>query len=211
MGPTNIHHASALLNHAGSDMDDQATIMPFGIGLYNIFQEFSQSKLDKYGKMLNDLREDLWLEDDVLTKPVSRLSFPIRGNTLAAPPQPVSVPKACISPGLAKNNATKYIGGKKLESEELMEPLHFILIVQGREASAKWKILCEDSLRGAAYAIMSEALNRYSVVFSGALLQPDLKRLQARTKEYEFTRVGSVAELNAIGKAQKENTIGILC
>ena len=212
MSPTNIHSASALLSRAGTNFEDQATILPFGIPVYTIFQGFSQLKLDKYSEILNDFQQDIWLRANV--DPAQTLTSPItsKGHTLANPPERLDVPKACISGALSRELTTAtFMNGKRVQPEEPKEPLHFVLIIQGKDGGAKWKIVSEDSFQGVARAIMFEVLNRYSVIFSGAIFESDLNRLKAHDAFYTFVGVQSPAALNALATAKKEHTIGVIC
>ena len=189
--------AQAFLDRAGSNSDDQATVMPFDVPVYIIYHDFSQMKLDMYSKIFNDFQENVWLQDT------------IRGNVVISPPDRLDIPKACISRALISDPGRRdeILGGQG----EQEEPLHYILIVEGKDGDAKWKLLSEDSLDDVATAIMSEILNRYSIVFSGAVFASDLKRLKGRTYSGSFTRAETLAELDEIADIGEGRTIGILC
>ncbi|KAL8838914.1 MAG: hypothetical protein Q9170_001951 [Blastenia crenularia] len=207
MSPTNIHYASALLDRAGSKIDVQATIQPFGIGVYEIYTPaFSQEAIDKYAELLNHGVEGQWL---------SNASDPTRLFRVVDPSPPAGIPKVCISRALEDSSRSgRY--GKSETSQQPTEPLHYLLIVQGKNASERSKVVVERSLHEVATSMLHEAMNGYSVVFTGALRRSDMNKLFSRKKttNFSFKIMPDVATLTFSATSrdfQATEQLGIIC
>ena len=202
-----IHTASAFLERANTNLEDQAIILPSNVPVYTIYRDFSQLTLDNYSQILHDFQEHTWLKKKSAPAQASMSSELHRP---AHPPKPFKIPKACISGALAAIPATGCLKGQRIDKVEDKEPLSFNLIIQGKDGAAKWKTVSEDSLQSVANTIMFETLNGYSIVFSGALLQSDLRRIKARDKTYRLIKVNSTSGLNVVHRPES-SIIGILC
>ncbi|KAL8672161.1 MAG: hypothetical protein Q9168_003360 [Polycauliona sp. 1 TL-2023] len=187
MSPTNIRKAWPMLDRAGTSFDDQATIEPFGLPVYTVFvEEFPQETLDKYAKLLNHGIEGQWLSDAL---------DPTKAFGAVDPSLPSKVPKLCIS-GVLKNRdaQSRYIMSNPPPG--MKEPLDFLLVVQGKNASERSKIVVEHKLEDAATSMLHEAINGYSVVFTGAILRSDSNKLFSQTGLFELKKVPDIAALN---------------
>ncbi|KAL8881884.1 MAG: hypothetical protein Q9192_007695 [Flavoplaca navasiana] len=201
MSPTNIRKARGLLDRAGSTFDDQATIEPFGRPVYNIYVNgFSQDTLDKYVKVFNHGIEGQWL---------SNANDPSRVFRIVDPSAPCNVPKMCISSAM-KKPSSPYNNQMSDTSPEPKEPLNYLLVVQGKNANERSKIIVEYSLEEAATSMLHEAINGFSVVFTGALFQSDSNRLFSERNRFKFKKVPDVASLNGFGSCGYDQ-IGIIC
>lgn len=68
--------------------------------------------------------------------------------------------------------------------------LVYVLVVQGRSGDAVGKLLVESSWERAAVAVLHEAINAYSVVFPGAMLERNVERLVGRGVGFWLLRRG---------------------
>ncbi|KAL8913864.1 MAG: hypothetical protein Q9172_007205 [Xanthocarpia lactea] len=207
MSPTNIHKAAQLLNHVGSTFDSQVTIMPSGRRAYTVYvAEFSQETVDKYTKLINRGIEGQWL---------SWGNDPTRVFRVVEPSLPFDIPKVCISWVLKQLAGSTY--DEEIDtSQQTEEPLYCLLVVQGKNARERSKVVVARSLEDATTSILHEAINGYSVVFMGALLRSDMNELFSDAKSCIFSlkKLPDVAALNAFSGSKEAQTfqqIGIIC
>ena len=207
MSPTNIHKASSLLSRCGGTFDDQATIQPFGRPVYTIYVEaFPQEVVNKFAELFNHSVEGQWL---------SSANDPTRVFRTVDPSLPSAIPKLCMSRALKEEPRQSY--GKQSENTlQLKEPLDFLIVVQGKNASERSKIVVERSREDAATSMLHEAMNGYSVVFTGALLRSDMNRLLSRKKnsKFRFESMPDLATLVSFSgseESQSNKQLGIYC
>ena len=211
MSPTNIHKAAQLLNHVGSTFDSQVTIMPSGRRAYTVYvAEFSQETVDKYTKLIIRGIEGQWL---------SWGNDPTRVFRVVEPSLPFDIPKVCISWVLKRHAGSIYdeeIDEEIDISQQPREPLDYLLVFQGKNASERSKVVVARSLEDATTSILHEAINGYSVVFMGALLRSDMNELFSDAKSciLSLKKLRDVGVLNLFSGSEEAQTlrqIGIIC
>ncbi len=207
MSPTKIRKAAELLGRAGSTFDDQVTIEPFGRSVYTVYvAQFPQEHVDRYTELINHGNEGQWL---------SWANDLTRAFKVVEPSLPFGIPKVCIS-WVLKGHARWTYNEKIDTSQQPKEPLDSLLIVQGKNERERSKVVVARSLEDAATSILHEAINGYSVVFTGALLRSDLNKLFSDAKSCIFSlkKLPDVAALNAFSGSKEAQTfqqIGIIC
>ena len=213
MSPTNIHNASDLLRHAGYPIEDQAIIQPFGRQVYIDVGAHSQEDINKFRKLLNCGIQDQWVSNTGDNFPAFRVVY-----TAGL----INIPKVCVSDAFASKFALKDSGHRRHErpgepGNEPKEPLCYILIVQRSNASERSKIITKSTLEGAARAILHEAADGFSVVFSGATFRTNVANMfpeYESSGNFNFVKVTDIAELNAtatVGDNRRGGKVGILC
>ncbi|KAL8919741.1 MAG: hypothetical protein Q9208_006607 [Pyrenodesmia sp. 3 TL-2023] len=202
MSPTNIRKAPALLQHAGKTLDDQATIQPFNRPVYTVYiSEFLQEDLNKYSKLFNHGIEGQWL---------SNSRNPTGGVLKVVDPSPPStIPKISISWVLNPTSTST-------QSPQLEYPLDFILVIQGNNALERSKVIVARSAEHAATSMLHEAMNGFSVVFTGALLRSDTEELfssSERSQPFQFVKMPDVMALMACTNkmSKKCGEVRIIC
>ena len=198
MSPTNIHFASSLLNRAGSSFSDQATIQPFNRPVYTVYiPEFPPETVRKYAKLFNEGIEGKWLSYANDSTEILRV---------VDPSSPSNIPKVCISAVMSPNPRTSD------PSQQPKEPLDFLLVIQGENANERSKVVVEHTIEDAATSMLHEAMNGFSVVFTGALLRSDSSMLftQHKTRQYNVEKVSDIAALNA-SDSRRFGEISIIC
>ena len=92
----------------------------------------------------------------------------------ARQPQPSAIPKITLSPGVSKF-WREPLRRPIPESETTLE-IAFIAVIQGSAGSAVKKVVVSSEYPNIATAIFNEAINGYSVVFTGACLKSELEK-----------------------------------
>lgn len=200
MSPTllKIGSAKALITNAGQDSEDQATIIPLDRPVYVECCSFSQDRLCKLTRLLNCGIRDRWVSDAGTSEG--------KYHTTSTPVH-FRVPRVCVSPAL----------DPKVLPEKQREPnydhIDYILVVQ--DAVGSLKMVTEPSLSAAARTMLHEALNGFSIVFSGALFHCNIDwmfRSDSRPSKIQFKTVMSINALNGLSVLNgKEGTIGVIC
>lgn len=143
MGQTNIHNASALLSRAGSSFSDQAVIQPFGKAIYLDCESLAQEDINKLGKLLNCCIQDQWISTKAN---VAQIFQPTTA------PDGMAVPKICVTHGLDRRLIEgDPLCGVREPAVKPKEPLSFILVVQGINASERSKIVTKQTLESGTY------------------------------------------------------------
>lgn len=202
MSPTNIRFASSLLDRAGSSFDDQATIQPFGRAVYTVYvHDFPQETVNQYAKVFNHGVEGHWL---------SNANDPRKILRVVDPSAPYNIPKVCMSSLMKK--PPPFRNSTSDPSPQPKEPLDFLLVIQGKNANERSKVVVSHSLEDAATSMFHEAINSFSVVFTGALLRSNSTKLFFQEREwiYSFKKVPDIAALNDL-ESSGFNQIGIIC
>lgn len=162
--------------------------------VYLVYNIFTQTDLNAYVELLQFGVIENWLSNNF-------------GRSGLAPCEagvPFHVPKLCISLVLAKPRL-----------DAIPEALVYIGIVEGRNNAERAKLILKFSLEALGASMFHEAMNGYSVVFSGVMLRSEgLKLLrQTDTKPaWKFFRVEGVKELKAMKDSQaNRDRIGVWC
>jgi hypothetical protein len=141
-----VGQASELLDHAGKERSENVILAEYKTVLLN-GHNFEQVELDQFAGLLRQA-PDLWchFNNDSRSAPTALPHPSIRlARSLALPPPP--------------------------KTTTPQPPLAFVIIVQGLEGAHINKVRISYSREKAAAACMEEALNGFSVVFSGAVLE----------------------------------------
>lgn len=155
MGQSNIHYPAQILLRAAQNgvFSDQALVQPFNKPVLVVSGAFSQEEIDSHTWCLKDPNIGSWVR-----RGTSNTSSAISAD------DSLHVPQVRTGPGLSQNLTPS-------------DQTRYILVIQGRSGASKAKVLEETSLPMAASAIMHEALNGYSTVFSAAYDGPSLRDL----------------------------------
>ncbi|KAI4191388.1 MAG: hypothetical protein LQ346_004764 [Caloplaca aetnensis] len=205
MSPINIRKGDALLQRAGTTFDDQAFIGPLQRPVYLVYvSAFLQEDVDKYAKLFDHGVEGQWLSH--ANDPTGLLRVVDAGP-------PCAVPKLTISSILENPPLAKKM--KVYPFQEPRELMDLPLVVQGKDASGRSKVVVARSFEDAATSMLHEAINGFSVVFTGALLRSDMNHLfsSKRSRPFDFKKVPDVAALNNFSTKTTRDCgkIGILC
>ena len=91
----------------------------------------------------------------------------------------------------------------------------YILVVQGRSAGLRAKLVVCETLHGAGAEMLYEAGNGYSVVFSGVMLRGQVGMLRETGEgEWEVKKVedvGVLGEMESGGMEVWGKVIGVVC
>ena len=191
MGRTNIHRSNQLLTHAGRTLDYVALAMDNHQLWYIVNGPLSQHHLDRHAAFLRTGNVNTWLEkDDGLPQKFT----PCDGDR-ALPHPGIAVSPGLQVPGQEMTSRSR----KDLDASPgpQAKDLIFVLVIQGQTGDAKAKVILETSREKAAVAIMSEAMNGYSTVFSAAMLKVDVEKLTDLT--YALRVFGEREKLGEVG------------
>jgi hypothetical protein len=136
----------------------------------------------------------------------------------ARQPQPSAIPKINLTPGVSK--FWKAPMRRLVPPEDAVLELAFIAIIQGSGGNAVKKVIIANEYPQIATSIFNEAINGYSVVFTGACLKHELEK----AKDYgpnslavrwrKVTSLNEMFEVRARARPRDESerlVIGILC
>ena len=168
------------------------TLVPNQKTVYAIYDSFTQEDLNEYSSLLSHAVQDCWLTNDATS-----------GFRVCDAGPRVSIPKICVGPAF---KAPMFF--------EQHEPLLYFMVVQGKNNAERSKLVLRYSLNAAASAIFHEALNGYSIAFSGAMLREDGRKIfsaNAFKLPRTFHRVGTLAELRPMGANRADERIGVWC
>ena len=85
------------------------------------------------------------------------------------------------------------------------------MIVQGRQASASSNVVIKYTLADIQSALLFEALNAYSVVFSGVILKTSIPVLLGHTRTPRLRKVGDVEALVNGSDGSQDGLIDVSC
>lgn len=176
-----IHRASQLIERAGDTFEEQAVIMSFEKQVYIVATDVLEEELKKYSVLLNCGYQDHWIVDGS------------NGAQVVEAPPPHTIPKVCVTRGLG-NQRTVYRG-----DAEFKAPLTYFVVIQGKDAAERSKVVAKHSVAAISAVMMHEAINGYSIVFSGAVLRDDGLRIFARRpvrQNWDFVRVNKESKLS---------------
>lgn len=167
MGITNVHHASQILQCAGSEKADQALLADFGKYVLLVGRGFEQEEIDTFAEVLHTPHRDRWVEynksDVPKVVPIDR--------------QLVPIPTLYTSPGLKDDGSINLRFDKPKDANGETIELVYVIVVRGPHGALFSKVRVFYSRFAVAAGIMEEALQGFCVVFSAAMLKRDVKRL----------------------------------
>lgn len=187
MGVTNFRNTHDLIMRAGSTFNDTGILQPVGTALLVV----SGQELEKWSPILSCHIEDQW----VSRKPNADIQ-------VVEPPAALAVPQLRVSPGL---------DGQE-QALIKQQTLAYIMVVQGKEASTRSKVVVKYTLEDISSAMLFEALNGYSVVFSGAIFKKTVPKLfgyNLLRTDFTFVKVGNLLAL--MKSEEKDGVVNVLC
>jgi len=212
MGRTNVRGGHDFLQRAGYGMDYGCGVPEFGdLPLIIVSLDFMQDDLDRFADVIRFGRSDTWVT--FLSSGPGALSGPLKKPTFIEAPanQRLSIPKVHVSKGLKKYERLRsnaLLRDMPVEKHQPVE-LAYILVVQDRSGALRSKLILRTNLDAVGSEIFYEAVNGFSVVFSGAILKKNLER---RTdQEFCFKKADSLDELQAMDEDTSKKVIGVLC
>ena len=136
----------------------------------------------------------------------------------ARQPQASTIPKVTLTPGVSKFWKTPM--RRPVPPEDAVLRLSFIAIIQGSGGNAVQKLIVVNEYPQIATCIFNEAINGYSVIFTGACLKHELERAKAygpnnlAVNWRKVTSLDEMFELRARARPRDDSerlVIGILC
>jgi hypothetical protein len=182
---TNFHNAAQLLARAGSTQELQAMIQPFQSPLYVNYTSVPQETINQYSWRLQNAHLDQW---------VCKTEAPSKSFTISSAPEPVrKVPKLCVSHAFKNLPHPSTI-------EDPSKDVDFIFLVEGNRGATCLKLVLQHDSHGAGVTFFHEAMNGYSVVFSGVVSKKAFQTflvdpMNRILNSVAFKRVESVEEL----------------
>jgi hypothetical protein len=208
MGRTNIHPAGALVKNAGVSFEEIAWIDYARQLVYIINNPLGQEDLDRYTDVLREYKVGSWIQKSEDNR--EHFAY-CQGD------RSLTVPKINVSNGMQKPGGERRpYGGFRIAQDNLSEDygpeeteLAYILIIQGQTGNSRCKLVVETSHDRASSAMMYEALNGYSTVFSAAILKANLAKL--RNQAYALKLVQDSKTLKTIDCDLDSQCIGFWC
>lgn len=136
----------------------------------------------------------------------------------ARQPQPSAIPKIILTPGVSK--FWRLPIRRPVPLEDTVLDLSFIAIVQGSGGSAVNKFIIANEYPQIATSIFNEAINGYSIVFTGACLKGELEKAKGYAPDslaVIWRKVTSLDEMFDVEvRAKTKNRgekliVGVLC
>jgi hypothetical protein len=131
MGVTDFRNARDLVMPAGTTFDDTGILHPLNAALLVISAPTTDQELEKWFPILGYHNEDQWVSH-----------MPNGDIQIVEPPAASAVPQIRVNPGLETKVRVRG-GDMQKEDQERMErqKLAYIMIVQGKQASTRSKIV----------------------------------------------------------------------
>lgn len=163
MGVTNLRFGRDFLQRAGwaGGFEDLALIPNCSKNVLIVAKSFEQEEIEQYKDLIYSLRNNIWLQQDARDKLICS----------AEPGLGLQIPKCVVSPCLTNTNSARD------KPSATSTSLAYLVVIQGREGSLRSKLLILSSVQDVGAEMFYHAANGWSAVFSGAILQSDLKRL----------------------------------
>ena len=181
-----INDKSQLLARAGQPATDyQAYIMPFQkpVNINNSdADEIQIRELNSWRASPANLFSGKWINTDA----------PDSIDDLSAP-APLEIPQVHITPALKKGPANDS------DWQNITMMLNYMAVIQGKDAGSRVKYIIRSTIPAISAAIMQEALNGYSTVFTGAYL----RSVDFSEPEIEWIKVSTVAGLLLVEQEQQ--------
>jgi hypothetical protein len=205
MGRNNVRSGKDLLQRAGNRSVIPSVVPEFNdLPIVIIGYNFLQDDLDRYVNVIRFGHNDTWVQ--FLSSAPRSLREPFEQPKFTDGPtdQRLTVPKIHVSQGL--RNYPPY--GQRRESQEQPD-LAYILVVQGCGGAFRSKLVLRTNLETAGAEMFYEAVNGFSVVFTGAILKKNLEK--RADQEYCFKKVDTLDELQAMDADESQKVIGVMC
>jgi len=172
--------------------------------------DLAQDDLDRYVRFIRYGHNDTWLHLR-WPSPASmdeRCDQPIIEH--GSPDQPITIPKVHVSQRLGGPRRSRSYQQEEKPHEIRKDPaLAFLLVIQGRSGGSRGKLVLRTDLHIAGAEMFYEAINGYSVVFSGVILKTNLGRRTDIT--FSFRKAHSLAERVDMDADGSQKLIGVLC
>lgn len=187
MGLTNFHSAAQLFQRSAHKHELQAMIQDFGRPIYVNYASFTQEVLEQYSWRLGYSHLDQWASPSDGTPE----------TTLTKTPDPVRIPKLCIAPIFRPN---------LVPGSEVTDPfskIDYLFLVEGNRG-ANQKLVIAHDLHEAGVIIFHEAMNGFSIVFSGAVpksaFRTFLKEPANRGWKIDFYKAENIEQVARTGE-----------
>lgn len=212
MGRNNVRRGYDLISRAGCCTEIPSVIPEFNnIPIVITGWDFAQDDLDRHINLIRYGHSDAWAQllSSVLQTPGES---PEQLRIAYGPAdQQVTIPRIHVSKGL---KAFQRSGCYPLEIEEGQNnpkppDLAYILVVQGSSGAFRSKLVLRTTLQRAGAEMFYEAVNGFSVVFTGAVLYKNLEK--RGDPNYSFKRVESLDELLNVDEDESQKVIGVFC
>lgn len=194
MGLTNFHTAAQLLERSGRKQELQAIIQEFKCPVYVNYTSFTKEAVEQYSWRLRYGHLDQWVMPSDGTPEV----------TLTKTPDPLKVPKLCIAPIFPPNVRSS-------TEDDAFSNVDYIFLVEGNRG-ANQKLVVVHDIHDAGVLIFHEAMNGFSIVFSGAVPKAAFKALltepKNRYREISFKKVESIEACVGAAAYFQESMIG---
>jgi hypothetical protein len=208
MGRTNIHRAESLASRAGSSFEEIALIPHADKLVYIVTDGLDQEHLDRFSGVLRGCKAGSWIQEREGSHP--SFNYSQGDRSLAVPRINISNgmqrlgKERSLNPGISQVHTQSSLDNGPRETELL-----YILIVQGQTGDTMCKLVIETSLERACSAIMYEALNGYSTVFTATMLRANLENMRDET--YTLRAVRERKALRTVDSNTKSRSIGFWC
>jgi hypothetical protein len=211
MGRNNVRSGHDLLLRAGNGTEILSVVPEFNnLPMVIIGYDFLQDDLDQYINVIRFGHNDTWAQ--FLSSTPKSLREPLEQPKFTDGPtdQRLTVPKIHVSQGLRDfRHLGDYLpGGQRRENHEQPD-LVYILVVQGCSGAFRSKLVLRTNLQTAGAEMFYEAVNGFSVVFTGAMLKKNLER--RADQKYCFKKADTLDELQAMDADESQKIIGVMC
>ncbi|PVH71390.1 hypothetical protein DL98DRAFT_596984 [Cadophora sp. DSE1049] len=211
MGRNNVRGGEGLLLRAGNSMEIPSVIPEFNdMPIVIIGYNFAQDDLDQHVSLIRYGHNGAWAQ--LLSSVPKTLGESPEQPKIAYGPadQRYTIPKIHISQGMNDFQRSRRYLPQETEQDNLKQPdLAYILVVQGSSGMFRSKLVLRTNLQMAGAEMFHEAVNGFSVVFTGAVLKTNLKK--RGDLDYSFKKAGSLDELVAFDADESQKVIGVLC
>jgi hypothetical protein len=211
MGRNNVRSGDGLLSRAGNSIEIPSVIPEFNdMPIVIIGYNFDQDDLDRHVSLIRYGHNGAWAQ--LLWSVPRTLGEPPEQPKIAYGPadQRSTIPKVHVSQGMKDPQWSRRYLPQDTEQANLKLPdLAYILVVQGCSGMFRSKLVLNTNLQIAGAEMFYEAVNGFSVVFTGAVLKTNLEN--RGDLDYSFKKADSLDELVAMDKDESQKVIGVLC
>lgn len=211
MGRNNVRSGRDLLSRAGNGTEIPSVVPEFdNLPIIIIGRNFLQDDLDRYLNVIRFGHTDTWVR--FITPTPRSLGEPLEQPTFTDGPidQRLTIPKIHVSQGLQHFQPRHdYLPDGQRQESHKQPDLAYILVVQGRGGAFRSKLVLRTNRETAGAEMFYEAVNGFSVVFTGAVLKKNLEK--RADQDYCFRRVYTLGGLQAIDEDESQKVIGVMC
>ncbi|KAH8588784.1 hypothetical protein B0O99DRAFT_677131 [Bisporella sp. PMI_857] len=211
MGRNNVRGGDNLPSRAGCCTEIPSVIPEFNdMPIVIIGHNFAQEDLDRHVSLIRYGYDRAWAQ--LLSSVPHTLGDPPEQPKIAygPPDQRSTIPKIHISQGMGDIQRLQRYLPQDLEQDSLGQPnLAYILVVQGCSGMFRSKLVLTTNRRMAGAEMFCEAVNGFSIVFTGAVFKTNLEK--RRDLGYRFKKADSWDELVAMDADESQKIIGVLC